>query len=166
MKPSPRIPAAFLVSHPTHFIALGFGSGLAPVAPGTFGSLAAWPLFLILAQFFTPNQILLLCLPLFVLGTYCCHRTGRDLGVADHGGIVWDEVVACLALLSLVPLAWVPQGLVLLLFRVFDILKPWPIRWFDARLKHGFGVMLDDLIAALFTYPVYLGVMALLGHLA
>lgn len=137
-----------LISHPAHFLSLGFGSGLAPRAPGTFGSLAAIPFYLLLAQWLGPAAIAWLSLPLFALGVWCCGLTGRALGVSDHGGIVWDEIVAMLPLLALAPQHWLGYAAAFALFRLFDITKPWPISWFDARVKGGFGVMLDDALAA------------------
>lgn len=138
-----------LLSHPAHFLALGFGSGLAPKAPGTFGSLAAIPLYLLLTQVLLQWHIALLAIPLFVLGIWACGKTGQALGVSDHGGIVWDEIVAMLPLLAMVPQTLLGWSAAFLLFRLFDISKPWPISWFDARIKGGFGVMLDDALAAL-----------------
>lgn len=139
----------FLLTHPAHFIALGYGSGLAPKAPGTFGSLAAIPLFWLLAAY-NPDIagqliIILLCL---IIGVWACAQTGKDLGVADHGGVVWDEIVAMWLVLTFTPANWLWWLVAFGLFRFFDILKPWPIRWFDVRLKNGFGVMFDDLLAA------------------
>ncbi|WP_205881861.1 phosphatidylglycerophosphatase A [Leeia sp.] len=145
-----------LLSHPAHFLSLGLGSGLMRPAPGTWGSLASWPLYLLMAHWLTPMQIVWACLPLFVLGVFCCARTGKALGVVDHGAIVWDEMVACWLLFALTPAALWSQLLALLLFRLFDISKPWPIRWLDARMKNGFGVMLDDLLAMLFAWVVHI----------
>ncbi|MFC4158503.1 phosphatidylglycerophosphatase A family protein [Chitinimonas lacunae] len=143
----------FLLAHPAHFIALGFGSGLAPWAPGTFGSLAAVPLYLGLALLMPPLWIALLAIPAFFLGIWACERTGRALGVSDHGAIVIDEIVAMLPLLALAPQDWRGMLVALGLFRLFDIWKPWPIRWFDRHLKGGLGVMVDDAVAALFAVP-------------
>ncbi|QNM95254.1 phosphatidylglycerophosphatase A family protein [Chitinimonas koreensis] len=137
-----------LLSHPAHLLSLGFGSGLAPRAPGTFGSLAAIPFYLLLACWLSPLAIALLAIPLFALGVPVCDRTGRALGVSDHGAIVWDEIVAMLPLLALAPQGWLGWGAAFALFRLFDIWKPWPIRWIDARVKGGLGVMLDDALAA------------------
>lgn len=125
-------------------------------APGTWGSLASWPLYLLAIYYLTPAQVAWACLPLFVLGVFCCAHTGKALGVADHGAIVWDEMVACWLLFALTPGSLWSQLLALLLFRLFDISKPWPIRWLDARMKNGFGVMLDDLLAMLFAWGVHL----------
>jgi phosphatidylglycerophosphatase A len=153
--------ARFLLAHPAHFIALGFGSGLAPWAPGTFGTLAALALYWLLALVLPPLAVAFLAIPLFFVGIWACDVTGRSLGVPDHGAIVWDEIVAFLPLAALGELVsethsvsdtifW--QGLAFGLFRLFDIWKPFPIREFERRLKGGFGVMFDDLIAACYAY--------------
>jgi phosphatidylglycerophosphatase A len=142
----------FLLAHPAHFFAFGFGSGLAPKAPGTFGTLVALPLYaLLLALSLSAGQIACLCLPLVLFGIWVCDKSCRDLGVHDHGGVVWDEIVAMLLVLTVVPVTLPGWGLAFLLFRLFDIAKPWPIRWLDERVHGGFGVMLDDLVAALFS---------------
>ncbi|QDQ28433.1 phosphatidylglycerophosphatase A [Chitinimonas arctica] len=138
-----------LLSHPAHFLSLGFGSGLAPKAPGTFGSLAAMPFYALLSLGLSPTAIALLALPLFGLGIWACGKTGRALGVSDHGAIVWDEIVAMLPLLALAPPTVLGWTAAFALFRLFDIWKPWPISWFDARIKGGVGVMLDDALAAI-----------------
>ena len=145
----------FLFAHPAHLIAFGFGSGLAPKAPGTVGTLLGLPLFWLVATAAPdlPNRIILL-VAAFLLGVWACARTGRALGVADHGGIVWDEIVAFALVLMFIPAqpftpaGWLWIALAFALFRLFDILKPWPISLADARLKNGFGVMFDDLLAA------------------
>lgn len=151
----PKPDVRFLLRHPAHFLALGFGSGLITPAPGTWGSIAALPLAAGLQLAGVQGVMLAwLALPLFVLGVWVCDVTGRALGVADSGHIVWDEIVAMLLVLAAVPatpLAWLAA---LLAFRVFDIVKPWPIRWLDARVHGGFGVMLDDVVAALFAVIV------------
>lgn len=143
--------AAFLVAHPAHLIALGFGTGLAPVAPGTAGTLLGFPLYLVLTWWLDPAGVLLACAALFVLGIWACGRTGDDLGIADHSGMVWDEVVAFVLILVFTPsgLAW--QCLAFFTFRVFDVLKPPPIRQADRKWKGGFGVMFDDILAAGYT---------------
>ena len=141
--------ARFLTSHPAHFIALGFGSGLAPKAPGTFGTLAALPLFWLLMQAGLDRTALLLIIAAgFALGIWACTVTGKNLGIPDHGSIVWDEIVAMWLVLAFTPANWLGWLAAFGLFRFFDILKPWPIRFFDVRLKNGFGVMFDDLLAA------------------
>lgn len=154
MKPDFR----FLLSHPAHFIALGFGSGLAPKAPGTSGSLAALPLFWLLSQANLGQAAFGTVIVLgFGVGVWACAITGKNLGVADHGGIVWDEIVAMWLILALVPLGWAEWLAAFALFRFFDILKPWPIRQLDARLKNGLGVMLDDLLAAVYALVIFKG---------
>ncbi len=160
MKPDPH----FLLAHPAHFIALGYGAGLAPKAPGTFGSLAALPLFWLLLQA-NPSPIFLLTVTTgaFLLGIWACAITGKHLGVADHGGMVWDEIVAMWLVLAFTPYSAIWWLAAFGLFRFFDILKPWPIRWFDKRLKNGFGVMFDDVLAAIYALLVMKGAMVWLG---
>ncbi len=140
---------------PLHLLAFGFGSGLAPKAPGTFGTLVAVPIYLLM-QGLPLIAYLALVLAGFIAGIWICDRTSRDLGVHDHGGIVWDEIIGYLLTMSLAPSGWVWVLLGFLLFRFFDILKPWPIRWLDRRVPGGFGIMLDDLIAGLFAGVVML----------
>ncbi len=134
------------LKNPVHLLAFGFGSGLAPVAPGTFGTLAAVPLYLLLARLPLSAYLVLLAL-IVVGGVWICGRTSRDLDVHDHRGIVWDEWAGFLVTMTAVPQGWpwVTAGFVL--FRLFDVLKPWPIGWLDARVKGGWGIMLDDLLA-------------------
>ncbi len=153
----------FLVSHPAHFVALGFGSGLAPVAPGTFGTLVAIPLAIALRDRFDDLGYALAVGALFLVGIGVSQITARDLGVADHGSIVWDEVVAFLAVLFFVGDDWRWVAVAFLLFRFFDIVKPPPIRAVDARLKNGFGVMADDLLAAGYTLLALAVLRRLLG---
>jgi phosphatidylglycerophosphatase A len=151
-----RVPdARFLVSHPAHFIALGFGSGLAPKAPGTFGTLAAFPIYWAFAQFLPPLAIAFLSIPLFFVGVWACERTGRDLGVSDHGAMVWDEIVAFLPLLAVSSQDWRLQLFAFALFRLFDIWKPPPIRALERGVKGGMGVMIDDVVAAFYAYLVF-----------
>ena len=144
----------FLLSHPAHFVALGFGTGLSPFAPGTVGTLLAFPLYAVLAYWFAPEWVAATIAAFFVVGVWACDRTGRDLGVADHGGMNWDEVVAFLAVLVLTPPALLWQAAAFLLFRLFDVAKPPPIRQIDRAVKGGFGVMLDDVVAGCYTLLV------------
>ena len=139
----------FLLSHPAHFFSLGFGSGLAPKAPGTFGTIIGLPLFWLISSYGFSIKLTIIA-TLFVLGIYCCDKTGKALGVADHGAIVWDEVVAMMLVLVFAPLTWLGWLVAFCLFRLFDIWKPFPISYFDAKLKNGFGVMFDDLLAAIY----------------
>jgi len=144
MRPTPR----FLLSHPLHFIALGFGSGLSPYAPGTMGTLLAWLIYPFIKTPLSDAIFLALLAGLFVAGIIAAGVTGKALGVADHGAIVWDEMVAMWLVLLFAPATLLWQGIAVVLFRFFDIVKPQPIRWADRRIKGGFGVMFDDLIAA------------------
>jgi phosphatidylglycerophosphatase A len=135
-------------------IAFGFGVGLVPVAPGTWGTLLALPVFLLVSPRLEAVEFLLMLAVLFALGVWACGVTGRAIGAADHGGMVWDETVAFLLVLFFVPAMLPWQAAAFLLFRLFDILKPPPIRYYDQSLKGGFGVMFDDLIAASYTLLV------------
>jgi phosphatidylglycerophosphatase A len=159
----PRPSWRFVTSRPAHFIAFGFGTGLMPFAPGTWGTLVAFPLDWLLRSQADPLQFLLAILALFVLGVWACGATGRALGVPDHGGMVWDEVVAFLLVLFLAPATPAWQAVAFVLFRLFDILKPPPIRYYDRTFKTGFGVMLDDLVAAFYTLIVIAVAIRLLG---
>lgn len=145
---------AFMRARLSRIIALGFGSGLSPVAPGTAGTLWAWVVWQPLSGWLSPAQMLGVCAAGFAVGVWACGRTARALGVADHGAIVWDEVVAFWLVLTLAPGGFGAQLVAFALFRVFDIAKPPPIRHFDATIKNGFGVMFDDLLAALYALLV------------
>ena len=138
-----------LLKHPVHFLSLGFGSGLSPYAPGTFGTAAAIPLYLLIQPLST-SWYLLITLAALIIGVYLCEQTAHALGVHDHSGIVWDEIVGFFITMFAVPLDWKWILIGFLLFRFFDIVKPWPIRWIDARVSGGTGIMLDDVVAGLF----------------
>jgi phosphatidylglycerophosphatase A len=144
----------FAFSHPAHFVALGFGAGLSPFAPGTAGTLLAWALFWALAPFAGPAQILALGAAAFVAGIWACEVTGRHLGAPDHGAMVWDEIAAFFVVLALVPREPAWQAAAFIAFRFFDIAKPQPVRHFEQRFGGGFGVMFDDLVAAGYTLLV------------
>jgi len=150
-----RPDARFLVSHPAHFIALGFGAGLSPAAPGTVGTLVAFPISWALGQLMPPIAIAFVSIPLFFVGVWACDRTGRDLGVQDHGAMVWDEIVAFLPLAALASASPWLEALAFALFRLFDIWKPFPIRELERRVKGGLGVMIDDVFAAFYAYIVF-----------
>ncbi len=145
---------------PTGFLAFGLGSGLSPVAPGTAGTIAAIPLAAVLLQlpFWWALGAIVLA---FVVGVWLCGVTGRALGVHDHGGIVWDEFVGLWLVLLFVPFEWTWWLASFVLFRLFDILKPWPIRWLDRRVHGGFGVMADDALAAVYALVPLLVVLYL-----
>ena len=135
---------------PSGFLAFGFGSGLSPFAPGTVGTLIAIPLALALKNLDAPGFWIALLL-LFLSGIKLCADTSRRLGVHDHGGIVWDEIVGYCLAVAFVPLQWQWFLAAFVLFRFFDIVKPWPIRQIDKKVSGGLGIMLDDVVAALFT---------------
>ncbi len=153
----------FLFRHPAHFIALGFGSGLAPFAPGTFGTLVAIPIAALLRAYGDDVAFSIVTAVLLVVGTWAADVTGRNLGVADHGSIVIDEIVAFLIVLYFVGGDPLQQAFAFLLFRIFDIAKPPPIRQIDAALKNGFGAMADDLLAAAYTLFVFAVVVRVIG---
>ena len=136
--------------NPVHFLAFGFGSGAAPWAPGTFGTLAAIVIYLLLWQHLSLVYYLSLLIFSVVAGIYICHITARDLKVHDHSGIVWDEMVGIWLTLFAIPphSVWIIFGF--LLFRLFDIWKPYPIRYLDKHVHGGWGIMLDDIIAGIF----------------
>ncbi|MES2979164.1 MAG: phosphatidylglycerophosphatase A [Pseudomonadota bacterium] len=155
-----RPTARFMLAHPAHFIALGFGSGLSPVAPGTAGTLWAWLAFLVLHSWLTASQIGALIGVSFLVGWWACTVTAQHMRVADSGHIVWDEVVAFWLVLWLVlPAGFVAQAVAFALFRLFDTLKPGPMAWADRHFKGfgmrgGFGILLDDVLAAFCTLLV------------
>jgi phosphatidylglycerophosphatase A len=145
-----RVPAS-VWRNPIHFLAFGLGSGASPWAPGTVGTLAAIPLWYLLMMAPLPLYLVLVAIA-FVIGCWLCDRTSSDIGVHDHGGIVWDEFVGFWVTMIAIPAepVWVVAGFVL--FRLFDIFKPWPIRWADKKVHGGLGIMLDDLIAGGFAW--------------
>ena len=142
----------FLLEHPAHFLALGFGAGLAAKAPGTWGTLVALPFFCLAHSLGGQIAALLAAAIFFVVGIWAAGVTGRALGVSDHGGIVVDEIAAFLLVLAFVPAPVNIVGIAVafLLFRLFDIVKPWPVNVADRLIKGGFGVMFDDVLAAIY----------------
>ncbi len=148
--------------NPVHWLAFGFGSGCAPRAPGTAGTLVAVPIYLLLSGL-PPIAYLVVLNLVVVAGIYLCGRTARDLGVHDHGGIVWDEIAGFLLTMAAAPpgWGWLVAGVVL--FRLFDIAKPWPIALVDARVAGGLGIMADDLLAAVYAGIALQALAALLG---
>jgi phosphatidylglycerophosphatase A len=152
IKKSTPPPVSFLLSHPAHFVACGCGSGLSRFAPGTAGTLFAWATYPLLRMAYPADLNFALFLAfMFVFGVWCCHLTGRHLGIVDHGSIVWDEIVPFWAALLLTPAQITWQLAAFLWFRFYDIVKPPPARWFDTEIKNGFGVMMDDVVAAAYT---------------
>lgn len=143
-----KIPAKLLL-HPWHFFSLGFGSGLAPFAPGTFGTLAAIPLYLLCVDLSLEIYSGLIILG-FAIGIYWCDFTSKTLGVHDHSGIVWDEIVGFFITMIAVPPTWINIVIGFALFRLFDIWKPWPIKLLDEKVNGGFGIMIDDVLAGIF----------------
>lgn len=141
----------FLLAHPAHFLALGCGSGLAPKAPGTFGTLFAWGSFLLFRPYFSDFPLLFLLAAAYLAGIWFINVTGKALGDPDHGSIVWDEIVPFWLILLMTPETFFWQLAAFMLFRYFDITKPQPARYFDQHVKNGFGVMADDLVAAGYT---------------
>jgi phosphatidylglycerophosphatase A len=163
-----RATARFMLGHPAHWLGLGFGSGLSRLAPGTVGTLWAWAAFVVADGWLSDRQWALVIVASLLLGQWACTRTAQHLGQADPGAIVWDEVVAFWIVLWLVmPTGLLGQAVAFGLFRFFDAAKPGPVRWADRKFKlqpgqaigwrQGFGILFDDLVAALCT----LGVIAL-----
>lgn len=163
MAKNPAPPVKFLFADPAHLIACGFGSGLSSFAPGTVGTAFAWVSYPLLRFAFPGDLVCLVALAvMFVFGVYACQITGRRLGVVDHGSIVWDEIVPFWGILMFCPTPWIlsPHGtffslngllwqtVAFFLFRLFDIIKLPPAGYFDSKVKNGFGVMMDDVMAA------------------
>mgnify|MGYP001811982911 CR=1 FL=1 len=149
MKDNPKIPARRVLTDPVNFLAFGCGTGLAPVAPGTFGSLPGVLLFWLTLESGLYVQ-LAVALLLILAGIWICGESARRIGVHDHGGIVWDEIAGMYITLLVAPVTVTGFVLAFVLFRVMDIVKPWPIRDLDHRIHGGLGIMLDDLVAALY----------------
>ncbi|TVP57140.1 MAG: phosphatidylglycerophosphatase A [Halomonadaceae bacterium] len=158
---SPTISPRSLLRHPVHLLSLGLGSGCMRKAPGTWGTVAAVPLYGLIVWLPSPAYLLLLVLT-FVVGIWLCGRTAEALGVHDHPAIVWDEFVGLWIALALQPTAWEWILLAFLLFRFFDILKPWPISWLDRRVSGGLGIMIDDVLAGLLALAAMVLVQLLL----
>jgi len=150
MRPLNQPPAKVVLTNPVHFLAFGLGSGLSPVAPGTTGTMAAIPLAWLMAEYLSLPLYLAVTLVAMVVGFWICGRSSEMLGVHDHRGIVWDEFVGYFITMIAVPQTWYWILLGFLLFRFFDIFKPWPAKQFDASLHNGVGIMIDDVIAGLY----------------
>lgn len=141
--------AKLILSSPVHFLAFGFGAGLSPRAPGTIGTLVALPFVLLLMKCSIVIYFSVV-VALTVLGIYLCGESAQRLGVHDHPGIVWDEFVGMAITMIAVPFSWWSLLLGFILFRIFDILKPWPIIALDRAVLGGIGIMLDDIVAGIF----------------
>ena len=139
--------------NPIHFLAFGFGSGAAPYAPGTFGTLAAIPIYWLMMPL--PLWAYLgIVLVMTVMGIWLCDVTSKNMGVHDHSGIVWDEFVGYLITMAAAPPGWLWIVVGFFLFRFFDVLKPWPIGWIDRQVQGGWGIMLDDILAGVYAWLV------------
>lgn len=172
-------PAVRLLSHPAHLVSFGFGCGLFPYAPGTIATLWAWVIFLMIDPLMTDLAWAILIIGGFGLGIVACTRTGRAMGQVDASSMVWDEIIAFWLVLWILPKAsdpagihamgnvpeWLIEGVGFLLFRFFDIVKPPPIRAIDRLSRDGWGVMLDDLVAAAYTL-LACAVLLRLAHIA
>jgi phosphatidylglycerophosphatase A len=142
------------LTNPVHLLALGFGSGLAPKMPGTFGTLAALPVVVLLSYYASFSVYLIVTILVSIVGVRICGRTAEDMGVHDDSSIVWDEVAGMMITMLAVPLSWQTLLVGFLLFRLFDILKPWPISYLDNHVPGGFGIMIDDVLAGLFALGI------------
>ncbi|MCG8671631.1 MAG: phosphatidylglycerophosphatase A [Pseudomonadales bacterium] len=143
----------FAFKNPIHFLAIGLGSGAAPKAPGTWGTVMGAALYIPLSGLSLWPYLAVVLLS-FVIGIYLCGKTSKDWGVHDHGGIVWDEFVGFWITMIAVPFTWYWLLLGFALFRLFDIWKPWPIKYFDQHVHGGLGIMLDDVLAGIFALVI------------
>ncbi|MCG7530640.1 phosphatidylglycerophosphatase A [Psychrobium sp. MM17-31] len=141
--------AKLSLKNPIHFLALGFGTGLAPKAPGTFGTLAALPLYFLMMNLSWPVFLVVTAI-VTITGFWICDVAAKDMEVHDHGAIVWDEVAGMLITMIAAPVGLLPLVVGFVLFRFFDIVKPWPIKLLDRHVKGGFGIMIDDVLAGVF----------------
>ncbi len=142
-----------VLTSPVHFLAFGFGSGLAPFAPGTFGTLAAIPLYLLMQSLSLPLYLIITAVVCFV-GVWICGKSSELLGVHDHSGIVWDEFAGYFVTMIAAPAGWIWIVIGFALFRLFDIWKPWPISVLDKQVHGGLGIMVDDILAGVFSLIV------------
>ena len=150
----PKIRRRVSLKNPTHFLALGFGSGLAPKMPGTFGTVAALPLVIVFAMMLDVAAYMAITMIVSVVAIWLCGKTANDMGVHDDSSIVWDEIAGMMIAMIAVPLTWQNLLVAFVLFRIFDILKPWPISLLDKKLHGGLGIMLDDIVAGIATLAI------------
>ncbi len=155
-----KIPVGRVLKCPVCLLAFGFGAGLAPKAPGTFGTLAAIP-FWLAASSLPLSAYLAVTLLMFLGGVWLCGRCEEILGMQDHSGIVWDEFAGLFITLAAAPVSWGAVGAGFLLFRLFDVLKPWPIGWLDRSVHGGLGIMLDDALAGVFAWVCLFALLSL-----
>lgn len=132
-----------------HFLAVGCGLGLLPKAPGTWGTFLGIPIFIAMSAL-QPATYVVVSILIFLFGIRICHKTATDLGVHDHPSIVFDEVLGYLVTMFMIPASFLSIIIGFILFRIFDILKPFPIKWIDKKIHGGFGIMLDDALAGIF----------------
>ena len=150
------------LAHPWHFLSFGFGSGYSPWAPGTAGTIAAIPIFYFMASL-PLWSYLLLVFAMMMLGFYICGYTTRALGKHDHSAIVWDEIVGYLITMLAMPNSWQWMLVGFFVFRIFDVVKPWPINVIDRRINGGLGIMLDDVLAGVYGVVVMQGLLYYFG---
>lgn len=148
-----------------HMLAFGFGAGLAPVAPGTVGTLVAVPVWWLLAQL-SITVYCVIVVGMGLAGIWICGKTARDLNTPDHPGIVWDEIIGYLITMFMAPVSAVWMVIGFLLFRLFDIWKPFPIRWLERRVPGGLGIVLDDVMAGLYAFAVMQALLILAARIA
>ena len=148
---NPKIPDLNrkVMTHPVHFLAFGFGSGLAPVAPGTFGTVMAVLLYLLMMQLSLVPYLIIVAI-VSIVGIWICDKSSKLLGVHDHGGIVWDEFAGFFITMIAAPVGWIWIVIGFALFRLFDIWKPWPISLLDKKVEGGLGIMIDDVVAGVY----------------
>ena len=152
------------LANPIHFLELGFGSGKAAKAPGTFGTLAAVPIVLLMQQLSLTNYLIITCISMLA-GFYICGKAAKDMGVHDHGAIVWDEVVGLMITMIAAPLGFMWLALGFVLFRFFDIVKPFPVSYFDKKHKNSFGVVMDDVCAGFYVVLLLICFMVLRSYI-
>ncbi len=153
-----RVAPKVIFSNPVHFLAFGFGSGLSAKAPGTVGTLVSLPMVLMMMHSSLWGYLVCLVV-LTIFGVYICGESARRLGIHDHPGIVWDEFVGMAITMTAVPFSWLNLLLGFVMFRFFDIVKPWPIREVDHSLSGGIGIMLDDILAGVFSCALLHGLI-------
>ncbi|MCP3907833.1 MAG: phosphatidylglycerophosphatase A [Oceanicoccus sp.] len=154
--------AKSILTNPIHCLAFGFGSGLAAKAPGTFGTLMAIPLYLLLSSLPLMAYAVVVVVA-FIIGIYLCGKTADDLGVHDHPGIVWDEFVGFWITMFAAPAGFIWLVVGFALFRLFDIWKPWPIKIFDKNMESGLGIMIDDVLAGIYALIILQGLVYVAG---